>query len=404
MNKGDVVKRIRLFTLAAMAALALTACIGAASASAASFLAAKYPVTLSGAPTGPHSMNIKNFGAVDCTGSSFSASMANSADPLATSSVADSSCKIFGEAPMKFNGCQLIFHPGDEMAGESIKGSIEIGPAGCGPISIQNATCNKLTIGAQSGLSATYQETTSNGVPAVRVNAQVTNLKYTESGTCGEGTYENGVYTGSWLITGKDAGGSAVGVSISSPSGIYLTGEKSSEEAKQPKFAAEQYPTQIAGIQGPTSHLFTTRTGQIKCSQGGFFGALSAAGPLLSVIPKYEGCTSFGLKATVSMNSCSFVFQVANATPLYKGSMVVYCTKAGDAMEVKAPGCTIKFPSQAGGEGVSYVVNGSGSARTIVAGAELKGIEYIQTGIFCNGEGVFKDGTFTGDTLLRGLR
>ena len=139
---------IKRLGLVAIAAMALTACVNAASASASApgFLATgtfPYPATISGSTAGETGANTINlFGATyPCTAPSFTATHKSPSSTLTMEggawAVASCNDTDLEKEPFDTHGCKFTFNPGSNAA-EHFKGTFSIGPPGCGPITIED--------------------------------------------------------------------------------------------------------------------------------------------------------------------------------------------------------------------------------------------------------------------------
>lgn len=196
-----------LISLAALLGIA-----GTASASSA-FIANSYPATVTGTAVSSEKLVITygNYTCIESKASTLSGTLNTAAKTLSTSPEWPGLCTgpLSSLAEFKANGCKFEF-----TATSGGNGEMAIGPAGCGPMIIQGQVgfCN-IEIGPQSGLEnqTTFTNEGSGSTAYVLAQVSLGNLKYTE---CGTKTHENGVYSGSWKLSGKTSGGSSDGLSI----------------------------------------------------------------------------------------------------------------------------------------------------------------------------------------------
>jgi hypothetical protein len=215
----------------------MVALAGPTSAMASPFISESENTTYAGTGLGSGQSLGLSVGTITCGNASMSGFSAPKTAETLSATVADPTCNFFGSLPMKTNGCNFILRPGAETETNKFDGTIEIGPPGCGPITLKSEIC-EITIGAQSGLAASFQNSGSGSTAAVTVNLNATKLKYTTSGSfCGgaKTSHEDGTYKASWLLNGN-SGGTQKGIHVGHKinQGFYLTGEKSAEVAKQP--------------------------------------------------------------------------------------------------------------------------------------------------------------------------
>jgi len=400
------VKRIRTLCLFAVTALTLTASLGSVSASASQFVSESVSTDYAGSIGGENHLIVFGSSWTHCN-PQFSASPGGKAlKPLETDEVSGS-CLFGGEFPMKWGSCQLIFHPGSEVSAGKFNGSFDIGPSGCGSITLESSSC-AWTVPAQTGLKASFTNEGTGSKRTIKVKAEATGIKYTRSKkTCGEGTHTNGTWSGFWMLKGTVAG-SQVGVYVGKGiNALYMDGEVSAEEANQPRFASLYQPASISGGVAK-NHVFKYWGSlSVTCTSAQLTSTMAEATTDLSVNASYSGCTGpMGLPTTVTMNSCSYVFHVANALPLYTGSTDIACSKAGDAIEFIAKGtkdggtvCTLSFPAQTIGTASYESVFESENAH-VLAEVVGSGVKSTRTGSPLCGAAVSETGTFSGGFAL----
>ena len=402
-------KKARTLGLLAIMALALSATIGAASASASSFVAGKYSAVVTGTPGASHTITTPAGVLNTCAGSTFSLELGGATEALTPGAMSDSSCTRSGSATaLKMNGCKFIYRPGAETSPGNFNGTFDIGPAGCGPIKLEEPafSCTKL-IGAQSGFAATYKNIGSGEGRYVKVSAAGGSIKYTVekkvAGVCQEGTVN---YLGDWNVSATSGGVStALFVATHPPVGIYLSGST---------LNAEKYPTTLTGSQASEAGLeigyAAGQNRKLLCKSVNFDGVASAASSEVSLGAEYSGCQSVlgstKLAATVAMNSCRYVFHVIGSSAPYTGSMDIACSTPGDSIQIniyngetKTEGptfCVQKIPAQSGFTGIGLANIGSGAERGVAASLAVSGIAYTRTGnVSCglaSGTGAYNGG------------
>lgn len=408
--------RTKKLALLALSGLTLVALIAPAHSSAAKFVSETKVTEFS--PSSAVSFDIA-FGVgkntYECAGLSFSGEENGSettegfaSSAVDASSASDPSCTglIF-----KMNGCKPTFN--SPPGGTSNQGTIDIGPAGCAPITAKNALNCEWTIPAQSGLSATYENQGSGTGRTISVDLSTSKLKFNivKNAGCGAvGSYSDGVLQTEFTLQGTAAGGSPVGIRVAElPVGFYLTGEKSEDPAKQPRFEAEEYPTDLVG-QISKTHSFLLKEGgaSVNCETGSLSAFISGPTPALDMDADYTGCAKFlGQQVSIDMHSCEHDFVIYNTNPPYSGAIVMYCTIPGDAIEIvvgnpASPICTYEMPPQYL-TGVTYSVTGSLNERKVVAEVEDKSVTYTRTynGLFC--PPASSTGAFSGGFTLEGV-
>ncbi len=357
-------KRTKCLGAVVVVALALAGLLGTASASASWIVSES---SMKATPTGSHNLYVPS--QVPCTASSFTSKGPIATETLESESIPDYSCNFWGEQSMKWNGCKLFFHPGAEISAGVFGGTVDIGPAGCGPIKMTYLGSCETQILPSTGLAAEFTNTGTGSSSAVTLTINATS-KVNYKGTCsGNGA---GSYFGSWNLTaGK-------GVHVSQV-GVYIDGQESTEESKQPKFNAGAYPAGIAGA--ATSPLVVTLplSRKVECKTGALSSLLAKATSSLNIKGSYGPCSASGFgfsNASVTLNSCFFNQQLNNVNPIYTGSAAIGCDKEGDAIQVSAtflgsPICTAAFPPQKIGSSAYYNAGG-GSFRHF--GGEFAGV------------------------------
>jgi hypothetical protein len=407
------VKRIKILVLAMFGALALTATAGASAASASGFLFEKYPASVTGKETAGsvHMFNIQGK-AYECSLPSFYADADGPVEGLVTVSPGEkTTCANSFEGPvtLKMNGCNWIYHP---AVGE---GSFDIGPSGCGPITMEGAYCTR-SIPSQSGLSATFANQGSGSKSSVSIEEN-TSFQYTltEGGglVCGAKSGTASV-TGKWTLSANyPVTGASIGMHVAASAGLFLTGKASEEPASQPKFEAETYPEVVLAPQSSSDKYVLSLQGrEFKCGEVETGSELSGAASALSLGVTYRDCvgTILGnpLPATIKMNSCDYALNLSNAGPPYSGTVDLACGKAGDGIEVTAysegkPICAYKIGAQSGRSGVALSNFGSGSGRGVSAEFDVVGLTYTRTeGKTLTCGAASASATYSGTTSLRG--
>ncbi|HEY5814994.1 MAG TPA: hypothetical protein VIS95_01480 [Solirubrobacterales bacterium] len=372
---------------------------GATSASASRLaspeVSAEATTFLKATPTGSHNFTANGPGSFSCTASEFVSSMsAQAVTQLSTEGLGSYSCYLFGSGTtMKMNGCSLTFKPGAEKSPGVFGGSFDVGPAGCGPITMKYLGSCELRIYPKTSLAAEFTNKGSGKTATVVAQVAASGLK--TDGAC-SGSAENGTYSGGWELKGSTdaAGSSQTGIQVTTKAALHLSGEPA-------KFTGEAYPETIVGSVS-AENVYTTPGGTISCKKGSFGGgALQSPSAQLSLLPAYSECTAFGFsKTNVKSGLCTIVL---NATSTTSGTAAISCPPGGAIkFEPTFSGftvCTISFPSQSLGS-VTYENVGTGIDRRVVASISGSGIQYTGTGGPCGTSG--SDATFSGGIEVRG--
>jgi hypothetical protein len=391
-KKGGKVKKIRVIMLS-LVALAIMVFPAFASASG-GFVADQYPLTLHG----EEQTNLKlstNLGFVsECSGVNFEGALSSPSEAASSTSTSEGFCS---NGPFKMNGCQFTFHPGSQ--------TFDIGPSGCGPVIAGWSAYCILEIQPGSGRGATYENVGSGSSAAVRISIGGS-FNFTSPGGC-SGKSGTLTMTGSWDVKGTNSAKEAVGVkgvtSGSLPVGVFMSGNWL-EGKEPPHFNAQIFPAKVSAQQDGANqfNLLTTNTGlKLNCSGVTLNGGtLSESTKALNMSGELSGCSFNSEPATVSMNSCSYHLPVSEGpfTGVYEGLGSIECSKAGDAIELTRPECTIRILPQAWGY-EKYKTEGSGSSS--VVGIQISDSEttFERVGL-CLGAG--KSGSSGGHLTLRG--
>lgn len=385
-------KNRRALWLLLAALFALTAFPAAASASG-GIEADSYPTTINGTAKGQQSFVVGTATPTTCSMGALEEAPAIS-EPAAVVKAKPvwASCS----ETVSNAGCKLEFRAGTEN-------SFDIGPAGCGPITVKVAGCS-LSVGAQTGKAATYENVGSGSGASVRVKIGVA-LKYTGDGKlgCPSGSAEDLSYIGEWELYGRSNVGNEVGIhAVDGFNGFFMASGPA-------RFDAEELPISVAGSQEASSPFtISLNGGKVTCNAAQFSATLSQATSNLPVNASLSDCAFGGQTGiVVDMNSCYFSYSAKFTSPFFHGETSIGCSEPGDAIEVVWPQggyCVAKFASQSPGGGSNLYLNqGSGASRYVkfLTGGSAK-FAYTREG-FCqilgkNGS----NGNFTGNFELHG--
>jgi hypothetical protein len=357
-----------------------------------------YPATLVG--ENHNSMYLKTNIPIHCQSSSFSTKLNSPTDEVGIApSFPFSSCEAqmlqsWVTVTVSMNSCKFILQP---------NGTVDIGPAGCGPIKIFGQACEQL-IPAQSNVGSAQRYAVSGG--KVAVDLELSGLQYTSSGwACGpSGSYSNGFLSGTWNIGAKGPAGEALGIQVSErlPDGVYLTGT-AGQSGNLPRLEAERFPVLLDGESGASTYVVKTKAGTLKCSAASFAGSAASSTDTIAGTPSFAGCklaTVYGdIGMTASVNGCSYEYSVAGSGP-YSGQMTLNCP-SGKSLELKGGGCSVTLPAQTLGS-VAYGATGSGPYRAVTTSVSGSTIKSSSTGFLCNATGAAEGGTFSESGVIRG--
>jgi hypothetical protein len=176
-------------------------------------------------------------------------------------------------------------------------------------------------------------------------------------------------------------------------------------------------PRIITGAQNAEApFVFKGAAGEMKCTTASIEGTmLKTDQPSLKVVPVFSGCSVAGFKADVTTTGCSFVYTYEEIvvktektgdthTP---GPMHIVCD-AGKQILVTptflgASVCTLEVPAQTPTEPeVDHKVHGMPSE--VMVTYKVKQLQYTVKGggATCGGEGLHKDGAFSGAQDAKG--
>ncbi len=205
-------KHVKILMLALLAACAVSAVStsGASAALLALFHCDSYPCMVLAPVTGGV-FKIGSGAEIKCTAGHFTSGTLTSDSEWLLVTPVYQSCKAFGfaSATVNMGNCNYEFHT---------DGTVDIEPAGCGPIKITAAlTSCEVQVPSQTGLStALYSEgeVNASGTMIVLVKAEVTKIKYkiAKTGTgCPSSEGEEATYNESTTVSGLN-GGTPVGI------------------------------------------------------------------------------------------------------------------------------------------------------------------------------------------------
>lgn len=382
-------RRIGIASAAALGAMALTLVAIVATASANVVLSEKYPAVLSGTDTQGLNLQFSSGLVSKCLGGASGSASA----PSSTVRVSLPTKEKCGYgATVATNGCTFALHPG---AGSTHEGTFDIA-SGCTGLSTEYFGC-AVNYPPQSGLHATFENTTWEGKSAVLVYLNGGGAEYTTSGLgCTSGTHHDGVIFGGWRIASFSEVGEYFGMHVTDPSGAFLAGEGSGSQ-----FKLETYPGALSGRQ-TTVEKFEVAAGIAKCEQVNLGSAVKGATSEVIFEPEFAGCRAFGIfPTTLQVNGCQYVATVSSSGP-YAGGMALSCP-SGKQLEFNAGygTCILSIPSQPIATS-TYEVTGSGAERRIVTQMKGTGLEYTQSVGCPEGSGTFKNGVFGGAETLEG--
>jgi len=398
-------------------ALALSAMAGVGSASASYLVAEKYPSEVEADAPTLQLTGAGGFGVL-CEVSPVKTLLgeAESTFPIEPKFTGCKWNTLGHSATLSMNGCDLEFKPGPETSPGAFKGTLDIGPPGCGPVTLNDAFC-KRSYAAQKGLAVSYAVSGGN-VKATLSGASISGkTEGSPSGCAGSSTLS--LYA-TWTfdaISALDIEQTVPG----QPVGFFVSGG-------EPLFNAEAFPAELSG-QESEYHRFTvpgiggSGINEVLCTDVETSGTLSAASSSLALSADYGLCAYFSylspeteLPADIEMNTCRYTVNLLKTGPPFEGTAGVACEVGGDAIEVTSYGsaqkqaegkplCHWRITPQSGLEGVSLANFGAEHAQGVSADFDLKGVAVTRvsgTIVNCGKANPFV-GTYSGDTSLTGI-
>lgn len=399
-------KGIKSLIVAAIALAALAGGPSTASAFIGGVSAGSYPATLSGSGVGNLTLHAKSAG-MTCTGLGFGATLDEASSSVTTTKVTNPTCSGANNA-LKMNGCQLTLNPLGS-------GSLSIGPSGCGPVEAVVEGCGVLTIPAQTGISAHFENhgTGSSAYFSAAINDS--GVEYTnKSAFCIEkGTFKDMQIVGEAKVTATNASKAAIGTNTV-PGGLYLAG---GGEAGEPRLDAVEFPLSVSGERLDKSTFKTSKLAVLTAgaSEGGLEVYCESAtfngGELTKpsyggfvIAPAFATCTMGSMEVAVDMNSCVYEYsslKEVSAKTEYESSARISCNK-GDKIEIGAvkTGCVVDISAQALNQSakmVNFVVKGKGGVINHTSGTA---VEYTSEGFVCELLGLSNGSHHGGSTQI----
>jgi hypothetical protein len=381
------VKSIKTLGIAVLAALALTAVVGVASASATEFHSESESTTWKGARTGAnHVLKLGNE-SFSCKNVSFSGTtvLQNSKQFTVTPELTGCTWGAGFAGTWVMHSCKFLVHSGPSSA-EPLVGWIDI--VGCEKAMDFNSTNCHLEIGNQKNIGTLeYQNASTEGFKTVTMVANFSGITYTRNPAVGcfnggPGTFTDGTYTGEWTVKGFAKTGTQTNVSVT-PSGPGT-------------FLAEEAPATITGKRTPAkaSVFYLPGIGPISvsCNEQTLSGTMAAVSQgTIALTPTYGKCSFVGQLFPMNMGGCSYVLHAS------KGAFdIVGATCASSPITIVLANCTATIGPQSGLPGLSYSNEGSGTLRNVVQAGEAVGLKYTTSGKGCTATGTFTDGAYNG--------
>lgn len=407
----------RIFRLALMSAaiLAFSGVAGATTAGASGFAFGQYEANVYGTAWGPKVV-FAGGSSFSCSGGASFVALVENASSTLTPYYANedpSGCKranLNTSVQWKMNGCKFIHHTGEAAAEAKYKGSLEIGPAGCGPMKVEEQSCTKLFAPQTSSGGMTYS--TNGSTPkSITIGAQVI-LNYTVEKEGWECHPSYVTMSEEWQVKAYNVAGVPVAAEVIAPFGFSVVGEASESEALQPRFSVEENAISGDPLEGTSAakQVLTLKGGRkVECDV-----VLHGEGSntnQVALAPSFGNCSStlagITKPATVDANSCDYALGVSNAGPPYVGTLGVQCG-GSDKIEVTvleggSTLCSYTIAPQSGLEGVGFANFGEGSGSGVTASLNVKTLSVTKVSggsLLCGSSG---NATYAGSSSLVGL-
>jgi hypothetical protein len=383
------VKPIKTLGLAALMALALTALLGTASASASQFRAEEYPVALNG--TQITQQKLKTAGSsLFCNPTTMSGSLPAASNTI-TLTPEFKACSYYGlQATATVNSCKYVFTSTNEAA--PFTGTMDIACSNGDKIEFQSPFLGcTVKIPAQSGLNATLANDdilTRSRNRKITATLNATGVKYEDSCFEGTGMHEDGTLTGSTALRGyNNAAAHAVGV--------YLG---SAQVDAPPLFNDEAIGGTIASSPVKTVKLFVDGH-TMECANFSLSGSMPAfADQKLDLSVSDWRCSYLG-EFAVKANGCSLGLRATTSEGTSVWGLLDVNCPTGKAFTFTNLGCNYSIPAQTNRSQMNYENAGTGTSRTVTAAFGIVGLKYTKE---CGGTTTFEDGVLTGAVKLAG--
>jgi hypothetical protein len=177
----------------------------------------------------------------------------------------------------------------------------------------------------------------------------------------------------------------------------------SASAAQAGEFTAEEYPATMTGTQ-LSGHKFGFTNYGVTCASTTFHGQLVEASESLTLGASYKQCSSnAGNAVTVNMTGCDYVFDAGEtlAENEVDGSLDITCpAEAAIDFEDTVTGCAIRILPQNQLTTVKYTNHKV--AKDFDVDINLSAINYTENNLCPAGEGMFFNGTYTGQSTITG--
>jgi hypothetical protein len=207
-------EKLKTLGLVLIAVLALSAVV-APTAQAVEFKAGAYPAALTGKAeslaNGGSQKVVTTAGSFTCDTVNVTATLSAASSSFLTTTITytdavleaegkkDTCTGALGSQPViEVNGCQYRFN---------VAGTADLVCPESKSIVLNGGGLCTLKFGSQTGMSKViYTTITEGGVEKVTISLNLSNIKYSHSGLCGNGSGNTGIYTGNIIVSGTNVG------------------------------------------------------------------------------------------------------------------------------------------------------------------------------------------------------
>jgi hypothetical protein len=355
------------------------------------FEAERYPASLQASQSAENAFNVLTIGSskVQCKTATFHAEETVASAQISLAPEYSGCTWLGASATVLPNSCHYLLslgsgaspYPGTTAISCTKSGdAIEIQIAGCTAQVLPQTPTSSNSYEVQ-GSGSTRTVTASVSASKIKVNFIGKFVCAVPKSELGEGATMGGTLSFSGLNEAKADG---LFITGDPQYALYLTGEKSEEAGKQPHFETETLGAPVQMEPDKAFNILTTGGGSAKVECGSaLFTASTQSTSAFRLNAALDECTYGGLNATVKMNSCYYVLNVANANPPYSGSMGIGCEKTGDAVEVSVSVCTVTVPAQTPSGTAEYENRGTGSSRSVHVSGSANNVLIEKKGLGC---------------------
>jgi hypothetical protein len=219
-------RKVRIWGLAFVAALALSAVVASvAEAAASEFEWASGTTTLERSSNAVQLFNVPGTGSFEChevlaaatvSGTKAASVTTNKSSLVYRNSATEAECPAsLGKAKVTTHECSYQFVAGTSTGTGTSSGTVNI--VNCpstAPIEVNVSGLCLIKISNQTGIGPITYKTNAVSPTTVNIEPHATNIAYSKSGLCGTGSGTNAEYSGSVTVKGKNAGGTQTAVKV----------------------------------------------------------------------------------------------------------------------------------------------------------------------------------------------